>query len=670
MILWKLLFRGDRLKRLFTFLLFTLSFFTFFTTQVDARSFSIDDVHIRAYISPDGNLLINEMFTYTFDGSYEEVRRSIHNEHHQGVKDFEAYELMNDEAVLGFMEKNDLRQLEVSKSANDYMAKMHVTDTTKKIVFVYILENAVKSYNTYSDITAPFFGTGQNHNSDLNNVTIDFVFPEPLEPNQYHAFFHDEKGWVVQKSSEVVRFFTPVSKARKLTETRILFPSTIMGQQQKNSAPKTLEQVLNEEEKKTEQLSTNTKKTNSYSTILTVLSCIFGVAIIILLLLPQRILRRNLQPQDLLHDDPLYLYMMNRGGVKDNYAFLAGIYSLVEKGNVKVETTNTLTRFQTETDAPKKTLTFSYQPTSRALNDNEKQLIEWLFTRKRKLNIRTFSFNSIYGATKEEKEAKKVHSYHRRLKKRRLHEDLWYRGVIDQLIENKTLNGKLYPIATRASMILVLLCTIITYIIGAASGYGIIVYFGISTLLWRNAWSSLSRKKVISFFLITFLLGWIALDEKALIPSYLAFHLVIIAFYLALPRFFLSREAAEVKAKIRSFRRMISQEGIPTDVDVDELDKWLIRALLLNVRKFSLRTKELNQSFDELVKIAPLSALVIYDEDPMQYLFKTWKWSEVSEARFWNSSSSGSNSNSGDGGSSYSSSDSGGGDGGGGAGAD
>src|SRR5690606_11105541 len=93
-------------------------------------------------------------------------------------------------------------------------------------------------------------------------------------------------------------------------------------------------------------------------------------------------------------------------------------------------------------------------------------------------------------------------------------------------------------------------------------------------------------------------------------------------------------------------------------------------ALLLNVRKFSLRTKELNQSFDELVKIAPLSALVIYDEDPMQYLFKTWKWSEVSEARFWNSSSSGSNSNSGDGGSSYSSSDSGGGDGGGGAGAD
>src|SRR5690606_41789093 len=93
-----------------------------------------------------------------------------------------------------------------------------------------------------------------------------------------------------------------------------------------------------------------------------------------------------------------------------------------------------------------------------------------------------------------------------------------------------------------------------------------------------DLWSSLSRKKVISFFLITSLLGWIALDEKALIPSYLAFHLVIIAFYLALPRFFLSREAAEAKAKIRSFSRIISQEGIPSAVDADELDKWLIGA--------------------------------------------------------------------------------------------
>src|SRR5690606_29738109 len=123
--------------------------------------------------------------------------------------------------------------------------------------------------------------------------------------------------------------------------------------------------------------------------------------------------------------------------------------------------------------------------------------------------------------------------------------------------------------------------------------------------------SSLSRKKVISFFLITSLLGWMALDEKALIPSYLAFHLVIIAFYLALPRFFLSIAAAEAKAKIRSFRRIISQEGIPSEIDVDELDRWRLRAVLLSLRKFRLRTKELNQSFDEVVKIAPLSPLVI-----------------------------------------------------------
>ncbi len=660
--------RRSRLKKLpIVFLCIFFIVFTF-TSQTSARSLSIDDVHIRALITPDGNLLINEMFTYTFDGSYKNVRRSVHKAHHNGVKEFEAYELMNPNASLEAIDKNDMRQLDVHPNDNHYTANLAVKNESKKVVYVYILENAVRSYETYSDVTVPFFGTDSNHDTDIQNVTIDFVFPDKLNSNTYHAFLHDEEGYVVQKTEEVVRFFTPISKMRRLTEPRILFPSSIMTGQQKGKEPISLEKALQQEEKAGISVNAISDTQEIFTHFLFLLSGLFIIAAGCLLLLPQRRLRSHARPEDLLKYDPFYLYIIDRVAVKDPYALLAGVYSLVEKGCVTVRKASTLTRFQRDPGAPKNTLAFTFHPSTTPLSESEKGLLDWLFTRKQKLGQRFFSLNNIYGATKKEKEAKEINGYFRKRIKHLHQEDNWFRQVLLELKERQLISGWLYPISTRILIALVLILTTYTYFIKASSGFGIILYLIVSVFLLRNAWTSLIRKQVLAFFFVTMITGWIFVEIEFILPFTL-FICAMIIFYLTVPRFILSREAAEVRAEIRHFRKMIRKEGIPSSIDESKLDKWMIRAVLLNVKRFELDMNQFKKPMDEFILIAPMSALVFNGEDPSSYLLKTWKWSMPFVMRPSVNKSSGKRNNSDSGGDGFSSGGDSGGDGGG-AGAD
>lgn len=660
--------RRDILKKLHISFLFALFLFVIFAPQASARSLSIDDVHIRVYIAPDGNLLVNEMFTYTFNGSYETVRRSLHAEHHDGVKDFEAYELMNPEASLGFMNKNDLRQLDVKQNNNNYIANLSVNNESKKIVFLYILENAVKSYETYSDMIVPFFGTDNNHDTDLQNVTIDFVFPDKINPDQYYAYFHDKEGYIVQKTEEAIRFFTPVSKMKNLTETRLLFPSAIMTEQQKQTEPMSLEKVLKEEEEIIASADSQSSTRNSFSQFLPMLAGLLTVAAILLLLLPQRRIRSYARPEGLLTYDPLYLYVIDRAGEKDSYAFLAGVYSLIEKGCVTAGKTMTLTRFQRDPEAPKNTLSFTFRPSSLVLSESENLLLDWLFTRKQSLGMRIFSMNNIYGPTKSEKEAKNINGYGKKHKKHLIREDQWFNCVLEEFREKIIISDKLYPVATRILLVIMVFLAVFTYFIGAASGFGIFIYLVVSAYLLPKTWRLLSKNRVLLFFLITLIFGWISMDTDFLFK----FTLFIFAasfFYITIPRFILTREASEVRAEIRGFRKSLEKEGIPSNISESELEKWMTRAVLLKVRKFVLDTNQYKHSFDELERVAPMTALILHDEDPVGYLLKTWKWSAglgtpLSEKRDTGKDG-------GDGGGSYSSDSSGDGGGdGGGAGAD
>ncbi|KIL51819.1 hypothetical protein [Jeotgalibacillus soli] len=98
---------------LFTFMLFFIA--AFHPQAALSRSYSVDEINIRAWIQPNGDVLVNEIFNYTLNGSCRSAFRVIHVHGHEGVDQFEAYELLKSNAELGFVNPAELQRLTLSQ---------------------------------------------------------------------------------------------------------------------------------------------------------------------------------------------------------------------------------------------------------------------------------------------------------------------------------------------------------------------------------------------------------------------------------------------------------------------------------------------------------------------------------------------------------------------------
>ena len=93
------------------------------------------------------------------------------------------------------------------------------------VFYLYYMRGAVKSYDTYSDLDVTWFEKYDNHDTDLNNVSIAYVLPGNAGDNNIHGFMHDRIGGVEKVYSDGIIFTTPKSEAYGLTATRVFFPS-------------------------------------------------------------------------------------------------------------------------------------------------------------------------------------------------------------------------------------------------------------------------------------------------------------------------------------------------------------------------------------------------------------------------------------------------------------
>lgn len=637
-----------------------LSLICFFAAvpAADARSYSIDEVQIRAWIQPDGDLMVNEIFTYSFTGKYSRVKRFIHEDHHAGVSHFEAYELVNPDAELGFIKQEELQQLPVSQEDKGYYSSISADNEPKYIFYAYTLTDAVKSYETYSDLTVPFFGTGSNHDQDYANVTIEFVFPEEVEPADYYAFFHDSHGIVEEKGPSVVRFTTPVSEMYTLTEPRLLFSSEVMNVQATTEEPMSLEDALAEEERYMKTAAAKEQRKDELGSLLTALAVIIAAGCLFMLFLPQR--RKGTgSPEELLKQDPLRLYALDRLGKKDFYAFLAGLYSLVEKGFATVTLKSAYSRFQKDPEAPDQSLLFTLTADPHQLSDTENKLAEALF--KAKGAKRTFLLSDLTGATKKEKEEKiPLFKYLYKIQSFKVKEQQWWKDVIDGMETEGVMRHRIPRLLKILLQVLAFAAVIYAYIQDSRSFTSV---YGISGLfLLGMIWNKPAKGWPVFLFWGVTLFAVMMVQDADLLVSLFMFIISCIVLTMITPRMILSRESAIDYRCIKLFRKQMKRGNLP----LYDLEKLMIRSQLLRVKS---KEKPVKPSV-ELAAGAPLAYLMLTDQNPVTYMEESWKMTMLNGNGISGSGSSGYY-----GDSSYSSfsggdSGGGGGDGGGGAGAD
>ncbi|MFL0362788.1 DUF2207 domain-containing protein [Pseudobacillus sp. 179-B 2D1 NHS] len=630
-----------------------------------AKSYTIDKVDIRAWIQPNGDLLLNEVFKYTFKGEYSRVRRSIQTNHHQGVTNFHAYELVDPNAKPGFVNEQDLRTLNVSQEDNSYYASLSAKNEKKTIFYVYRLKGAVKSYETYSDLVVPFFGTGSNHDQDLHHITIDFVFPQEIEPSRYYAFLHDREEGDIHKEPLVVRFTTPTSAMYSLTETRLLFPSAVMSEQRKAAAPATLEKVLEQEERQAKRIAENEQKREQLQQLLPYLTALAGSSCLAMAILRMRHLRGSGNVNKLIHTDPLVLYFIHRLGKKDRYGYFAALYSLVEKGAAKVKLDQAAKRFQNDPDAPDHQLLFTLKRTPDLLAPHENQLILWLFKKLGKKSRTSFAMMNIAGATKKEKDNhRQLLSYRTKHSLFKEGEKEWFHAALQYMKEERLMGDKVIRLLVPILLAVIYLIVLYSYMLDSLSTAAMLIYSIISLGLFLLACRNPAQRWRSLLSLLVSFLAALMLYDPALVKQIALFIAASTLLYLFTPRMTLSSEAAALYADIRIFRKQIRKHGIPVSLPETELDKWVIRSLILKARRHHPLLKEAAEVKTALFSAAPLTFLLSADHNPVSYLEDTWKWSKIA------SSDSSSGNSSFDGGGFFSSDGGGGGDSGGGGGAD
>ena len=624
-----------------------LLFFLFsFAAPALGRSYSIDDVHIRTWIEADGDVQVNEIFHYTFNGQYDHVIRSIHTDGHSGVRHFEAYELTNKLAEPGFVNRHDLQPLAISRDENTYSADLRSKNEKRTVFYTYELTNAVRSYDTYSDLTIPFFGTDEHHNKTLENVTIDVVFPEPIEPSRYYAFMHDRLGAVEEKGAEVVRFITPKSPLYSLTEVRVLFPSSVMALQEKQAAPMGLTEAVKEENKLAQSLNQKEDQKQQLQTILNVLSVTAALGILAVFLLR---FRGGLgHASSVMQHDPLHLYMINRNGRTDEYALLAGLYSLVERGMVTVQTVHSKGRFKKDPDAPDETLQFTLTIKRRKAQSCDQQLIELVFKDRK-----TFTMHDLAGVTRLEKQSKRGTHLHRRVRYYRKQQEEWINSVIREMKNEGFFSSGLTSFLKTLMLLSAYTFILYAYTIDSLAASTMIAYGAIGFVLFLVIWRKQKKRWPAVLFYLLSTLAVVMLYDTDAARCLLLFIMLNALLYALTPCFLLSSEAAVINSDIKKFRKM--------NFSADEnVEKWLLRILLLRVKlPDPKRVPE-----PAMAAASPLAYLILTDQEPVHYMAQTWKWT-TPPANSTSSSDSG-----GFFGDSSSSSDGGGSDGGGGGGAD
>ena len=586
-----------------------------FAGIAEAKSFSIDSVHIKLWIKPNGDVLVNEVFTYDFNGEYSSLSRSFPNSHKDQIINFYAYELTELSPEPGFIEESNLEQLKVSQVDGVYRSNINKKDTATSFLYVYTLRNAVKAYENYSELKVTFFENVDTHDEDLHNVTIDFILPETTSPSNFDGVLIDRHAMKNEKSLYGIRFRTAKSEAYTETKTSFFFPSTMMTNMVLQKDPIPMKEALTDEKAIQYKLEKSLSNTERLVRIIPFVATGLIILIVLLLLLPQRYFWRKGSVEEVLDTDLVYLYFVDRAGKPHPKSFLAGLFSLVEKGAAKVRLTKAAIRFKNDPKAPKETIDFRLDKGSLATAEFEKQMVDWLFTSKSGSSKWTFHLHDAAGASKQHK---KSSYFHRKVKAFKRKHIKWHRKVEKELEEAGALNSKLPLIILSVASLIVSLILSIGYLTDVQSGWSFAIILLITLLFIVIIWIKKRSTLFFSIYIILLIFFTANLVHDELTGRTMVLLLMLVMLYIVLPRNILSMNAVRAKNAVRSFRKTIKY-GCPAKLNLEQQEKWIVRAYLLGGKRENFPLEEVS---------IPLAALLLANTDPLDYVTQSWRWTK------------------------------------------
>lgn len=329
--------------------------FMLFPVSALAVEFDIEKTDIHAYLQMDGNVQVEEIHTYAFDGEFNGLTRTLIAKKGTQIQDVKASE--NGTA------------LDVEQEDNLYKIYRGGADETVTIHLTYTIKDGVEVYSDMGQFYWPFFD--QNNESAYHNLDIYIHPPKPTGDVEFIGY---DSAWDTGKADHdgVVHFAMGHVSSGQKGDVRVAYDSSLFSAAPSAGDMSIRDDIVRDKEKKEAEIAAFKKDQDMFNRIAPYV--VFGFALYLLFLVMSRIqYKRKIKaeierrfvdaffvPKTGLSMPATIQYMNN--GVLDTHALTAALLDLVRKDYVVKKEDETFVVVNRQTD-----------------HMHEQMLIAWLF---------------------------------------------------------------------------------------------------------------------------------------------------------------------------------------------------------------------------------------------------------------------------------------------------
>ncbi|WP_166239912.1 DUF2207 domain-containing protein [Paenibacillus turpanensis] len=585
------------------------------------NEYTIDKVDVMAKVLPDGDLYVEELYTYTVRGQYDKIGRYMDDFGESNIEFFEAFVPPNDRELGNFGFEN-LKSYPVSLSVNNgsYDVFLQAQDETKQVYYRYRLDREALKYSDGGELDWIVF---QSNDADHHNVTVT-VRMEQHPKKSLIGFAYDRSGGsLVEVTDRQIRYENKQLPEQDQVRLKVFFSAEAVPELEATAAATQAERLqeetaLQHKFAERERLLDVGRQTASLFTYLAAAGVVFYALSL------RRVLAwwhgRHISREELESMNPVKLVSLYRKGALQSADVLAGVFALRRRGLIEISMIPSGPRFQEDRRAPKQLPLFAFGGNRSNLKGADRHLLGWLFRGTGVLDLEKIS-----GPTEIERRQKAARSkYVQRQRRFQRAFSRWQELLKGE--EGWTVTYRDYPsrrMIVPAIAFTHLLMLIYMYIADVKAWGSVAI---LAVILGGGAvWLSIrSRSKgYLIAYLVACFFAAAQVVHDPVVGEYFITVLISIILVVFLPGRVTDPESEAYRSAIKRYRRWLTKGGGDEGSDPDRLERMLQAALLLGVgRRFLTRARK--QHADSFYATSP--GLHAEGLDAIDYAFnRSWK---------------------------------------------
>lgn len=578
--------REESMKKVFNLILCFLIFLFLYPGISYAESNTVQKADIRAIIQDNGDLYVEELYSYRLiDESLAPRKRPIREEDYKLIASFEAYRVPL-EVEIDTIQHSDLEPLNIRKHGrSSYLVDITPSTGEQKILFRYTLKNYVHKYRDTGHLYWRFADSRSDNN--LQNVRIRIYFEDQKALNgKHYSFLHDLTGGVLTQHSNIITYENSLLPAGNSVQIHYLFPPSYLEKAPIKKDHSMLPVLLTNQEQYQKQFENRELYFSIIEKINRTLVILFSALLLFAIFYPRRLYRlfkTGIPPNELEKGDSFLIAVLNRKGDIIHSDIVSALFRMHQKGSLSLEKKESKAAYLEDIEAPKSTFLFTLMKPEHTLRDFEKKLIDWLFRRSED-GILYFSIDDLPFPTVTEKRANWKLEDTYKVKARTFHKQykLWKKAVlrdpaINEYIRPNLLRGFLLKWVTP----LWIIWSLINVYLGMGEGklmpFALPFYF----LGWLYVLLICKKQLAYPVYLLIFSIS-LNLFTFEWTDLFLTLTILNILIGLFLPVTDMTRKGAELYKGLKSFKKSFH---LPFELSHGEmeLERFLQHAIALDL---------------------------------------------------------------------------------------